>query len=102
LRSIGIAALGPKPRTKKPVPRHKIFPYLLRGLAIERPNQISCADITYIPIGRGFLYLVAMQPDIRRSERPRIQVRDWSRGPTDGVHFTISQIENLMPWNYKA
>jgi hypothetical protein len=81
LRSIGIAALGPKPRTTKPAPGHKIFPYLLRGLAIERPNQIWCADITYIPIGRGFLYLVAMQPDIRRSERPRIQLRDWSPWP---------------------
>ena len=41
-------------------PGHKIFPYLLRGLAIERANQVWCADITYIPIGRGFLYLVAV------------------------------------------
>ena len=48
----GIAALGPKPRTTKPAPGHKIFPYLLRGLTIERPNQVWAADITYIPIGR--------------------------------------------------
>jgi putative transposase len=60
MRKMGIAALGPKPRTTKPAPGHKIFPYLLRGLAIERPNQVWCADITYIPIGRGFLYLVAI------------------------------------------
>ena len=60
MRRMGIAALGPKPRTTKPAPGHKIFPYLLRGLAIERPNQVWCADITYIPIGRGFLYLVAV------------------------------------------
>jgi putative transposase len=60
LRRMGIAALGPKPRTTKPAPGHKIFPYLLRGLAIERPNQVWAADITYVPIGRGFLYLVAV------------------------------------------
>jgi transposase InsO family protein len=60
LSGAGIAALGPKPRTSKPAPGHKIFPYLLRGVAIERPNQVRCADITYIPIGRGFLYLVAI------------------------------------------
>jgi putative transposase len=55
MRQMGIAALGPKPRTSKPAPGHKIFPYLLRGLSIARPNQVWCADITYIPIGRGFL-----------------------------------------------
>ena len=55
MRLMGIAALGPKPRTSKPAPGHKVFPYLLRGLVIERPNQVWCADITYIPIGRGFL-----------------------------------------------
>ena len=55
MRRMGIAALGPKPRTTKPAPGHKIFPYLLRGLAIERPNHVWAADITYVPIGRGFL-----------------------------------------------
>ena len=60
MRLMGIAALGPKPRTSKPAPGHKIYPYLLRNLAIERANQVWAADITYIPIGRGFLYLVAI------------------------------------------
>ncbi len=55
MRRMGIAALGPKPRTTKPAPGHQIFPYLLRDMAIERPNQVWAADITYIPIGRGFL-----------------------------------------------
>ena len=60
MRTMGIVALGPKPNTSKPAPGHKIYPYLLRGLKIERPNHVWCADITYIPIGRGFLYLVAL------------------------------------------
>ena len=60
MRLMGIAALGPKPKTTKPAPGHKIFPYLLRDLVIDRPNQVWAADITYIPIGRGFLYLVAI------------------------------------------
>jgi putative transposase len=47
--------LGPKPRTSKPAPGHRIFPYLLRGMTIDRPNQVWAADITYIPVGRGFL-----------------------------------------------
>src|SRR4051794_13738396 len=58
IRLMGIEALGPKPNTSKPAPGHKIYPYLLRGLAIERPNHVWAADITYIPIGEGFLYLV--------------------------------------------
>jgi putative transposase len=60
MRRMGLAALGPKPRTTKPTPGHRIFPYLLRNLAIDRPNQVWAADITYVPIGRGFLYLVAV------------------------------------------
>jgi len=60
MRRMGIAALGPKPRTTKPAPGHKIFPYLLRNLVIERPNHVWAADITYVPVGRGFLYLVAI------------------------------------------
>ncbi|WP_040622664.1 IS3 family transposase, partial [Rhodovulum sp. PH10] len=68
MRLMGIAALGPKPNTSKPAPGHEVFPYLLREMAIERPNQslppakagVWAADINYIPIGRGFLYLVAI------------------------------------------
>ena len=60
MRVMGLVALGPKPRTSKPAPGHRIFPYLLKGMKIDRPNQVWAADITYIPIGRGFLYLVAI------------------------------------------
>ena len=58
MRKMGIAALGPKPRTTRPAPGHKIYPYLLRNLTIERVNHVWAAGITYIPIGRGFRYLV--------------------------------------------
>ena len=51
-RLMGIVPLGPKQRTSKPGAGHKIYPYLLRGLVIDRPNQVWCADITYLPIGR--------------------------------------------------
>jgi hypothetical protein len=57
---MGIAALGPKPNTTRPAPGHKIYPYLLRNLKIERPNHVWAADIAYLPIGRDFLYLVAI------------------------------------------
>jgi putative transposase len=60
MRIMGIFALGPKPNTSKPGKGHKIFPYLLRNLPIVRPNQVWYADITYIPMGRGFFYLVAI------------------------------------------
>ena len=60
MRKMGIEALGPKPRTSKPAPGHRIYPYLLRGMTIDQPNQVWAADITYIPMGRGFLYLVAV------------------------------------------
>jgi putative transposase len=50
----------PKPKTSRPHPQHKIYPYLLRGLTIDRPNQVWAADITYIPMSRGFMYLIAI------------------------------------------
>ena len=57
---MGLEAIYRAPRTSAPHPEHRIYPYLLRGLAIERPNHVWCADITYIPVQRGFLYLVAI------------------------------------------
>jgi putative transposase len=58
MRVVGLEALGPKPKTSRPAPRHRVYPYRLRGLAIGRPNQVWAADITYLATARGFLYLV--------------------------------------------
>src|SRR5471030_2110589 len=60
MRRMGIEALYRRPRTTKPEPGHKIYPYLLRGMAITRPNQVWAMDITYIPMARGFVYLAVV------------------------------------------
>ena len=90
MRRIGIAALGPKPRTTKPAPGHKIFPYLLREMTIDRPNQVWAADITYIPIGRGFLYLVAIIDWASRA------VLSWRLSNTMDVSFCVAALEAAL------
>ena len=60
MRQMGIEAVYPKPRTSRPHPQHRIYPYLLRNLNIDQPNQVWATDITYIPMARGFMYLVAI------------------------------------------
>lgn len=60
MKRMGIEALYRRPNTSKPAPGHKIYPYLLRGLQVERPNQVWATDITYIPMARGFVYLTAV------------------------------------------
>ena len=69
MRVMGLEAIYQKPNTSKGHPDHKVYPYLLRGLAIERPNQVWCADITYIPMAKGFVYLVAVMDWFSRRER---------------------------------
>jgi putative transposase len=90
MRQMGIAALGPKPRTTKPAPGHKIFPYLLRDLVIDRPNQVWAADITYLPLGRGFLYLVAIMDWASRA------VLTWRLSNTMDVSFCVSALEEAL------
>jgi putative transposase len=60
MAKMGLAPIYQRPRTSDPHPEHRIYPYLLRDLAITRPNQVWCADITYLPMRRGFLYLIAI------------------------------------------
>lgn len=60
MRKMGLTAVYPKPRTSQPGKGHKIYPYLLRGLSIERPNQVWASDICYIPMAKGFMYLTVI------------------------------------------
>ena len=90
MRRMGIEALGPKPRTSNPAPGHKIYPYLLRDLTIDRPNQVWAADITYIPIGRGFLYLVAVIDWASRA------VLSWRLSNTMDASFCVAALEEAL------
>jgi len=60
MQNIGLQAIYPKPRTSDPHPGHSAYPYLLRNLALSEPDQVWCSDITYMPMQRGYLYLVAV------------------------------------------
>src|SRR5947208_13211601 len=90
MRLMGIEALGPKPNTSKPAPGHKIYPYLLRGLAIERPNHVWAMDITYIPMARGFVYLAAV---VDWSTR---RVLAWRLSITMAVDFCLEAVEEAL------
>jgi len=90
MRRMGIEALGPKPRTTKSAPGHKIYPYLLRDMPIQRPNQVWAADITYIPIGTSFLYLVAV---IDWSSRA---VLAWRLSNTMDSSFCVDALEEAL------
>jgi putative transposase len=90
MRQMGIAALGPKPRTTKRARGHKVLPYLLRSMTIDRPNQVWAADITYVPIGRGFLYLVAIMDWASRA------VLSWRLSNTMDVSFCVEALEEAL------
>ena len=60
MRKMGLVAVVPAPNTSRRHPQHKVYPYLLRGMAITQPDQVWCSDVTYIPMAHGFLYLVAI------------------------------------------
>ena len=90
MRQMGIAALGPKPRTTKPAAGHRIYPYLLRDIAVERANQVWAADITYIPLGRGYLYLAAVMDWSSRA------VLSWRLSNTMDVSFCVSALEEAL------
>ena len=84
MQLMGLEAIYQRPRTSRPAPEHRIYPYLLRGLVIERVNQVWAADITYIPMARGFLYLVAvlgLSLCCGRKAEEHTLVRDTRRAP---------------------
>src|SRR6202166_189748 len=90
MRRMCIEALYRRPNTSKPCPRHKIYPYLLRGLAVERANQVWCMDITYIPMARGFVYLAAVVDWFSR------RVLAWRVSITMEVDFCLEAVEEAL------
>ena len=90
MRLMGIRAIYRRPRTSKPAPGHKIYPYLLGGLKITRPNQVWAADITYIPMARGFLYLVAIIDWYSR------YVLSWRLSNTLDDDFCVEALEEAL------
>lgn len=90
MRQMGLEAIYPKPRTSLGAPEHKIYPYLLRDLAVIRANQVWCADITYIPMPRGFLYLVAVLDWYSR------YVVSWRLSNTMETGFCVEALEAAL------
>ena len=90
MAKMGLAPIYQRPRTTVPHSEHRIHPYLLRGLVIDRPNQVWCADITYIPMRRGFLYLVAVMDWATR------KVLSWRVSNTMDVEFCIDALEDAL------
>ena len=90
MRLMGLQAIHRAPKTSKPHPEHRIYPYLLKGLAITRSNQVWCADITYIPMRRGFLYLVAIMDWATR------KVLSWTLSNTMDAGFCVEALDEAM------
>jgi putative transposase len=90
MKRMGIEALYRKPRTTRKHPQHRVYPYLLRGLTIDRPNQVWAMDITYIPMARGFVYLVAVLDWYSR------KVLSWRVSITMDVHFCLEALEEAI------
>ena len=87
---MGLEAIYQAPRTSDPHPAHRIYPYLLKGVTIDRPNQVWCADITYIPVQRGFLYLVAIMDWATR------HVLAWRLSNTMDASFCVEALAEAL------
>jgi putative transposase len=90
MRLMGLQAIYQAPRTSTPHPKHKVYPYLLKGLTIDRPNQVWCADITYIPVRCGFLYLVAIMDWATR------HVLSWRLSNTMDAGFCVEALKEAL------
>jgi putative transposase len=90
MKRMGIEALYRRPRTTKPEPGHKIYPYLLRGMEIVRPNQVWAMDITYIPMARGFVYLAVVLDWFSR------RVLSWRLSITMEAAFCVETLEDAL------
>lgn len=90
MRTMGLAAIYQKPRTSTPHPEHKIYPYLLKGVDIAEPNHVWCADVTYIPMRKGFLYLVAIMDWASR------KVLSWRLSNTLDADFCVAALREAL------
>jgi putative transposase len=90
MKRMGIEAIYRKPNTSKPAPGHRIYPYLLRGLAITRPNQVWAMDLTYIPMARGFIYLAAVVDWFSR------RILAWKLSITMEASFCIEALDEAL------
>ena len=90
MRRMGLEAIYPKPRTSRRHPGHKVYPYLLRDLHIERPKQVWAADITYIPMNRGFMFLVAVMDWHSR------KVLSWRLSNTLDTEFCVAALQEAI------
>ena len=90
MRTMGLQAIYRRPRTSRPAPGHKVFPYLLGDIEITRPNQVWAADITYIPMARGFHYLVAIMDWYTR------YVVAWNLSNTLDADFCVEALEEAL------
>jgi putative transposase len=90
MREMGLEVIWQKPNTSKPHPENRIYPYLLRRLTIDRPNQVWCTDITYIPMPKGFLFLVAIMDWYSR------KVLAWRLSNTMLADFCVEALEEAL------
>ena len=90
MRRMAIEAVYRRPHTSKPADGHKVFPYLLRGMTIERPNQVWAMDLTYIPMAHGFVYLAAVMDWFSR------RVLSWRVSITMGVDFCLDAVDEAL------
>jgi len=90
MRQMGIEGVTPKGNTSKPAPGHRVYPYLLRGLPVERPDQVWCTDITYVPVGSGFVYLCAVMDWYSR------RVLSWELSNTLDSSFCVEALRTAL------
>jgi putative transposase len=90
MRTMGIEAVYPKPRTSRPHPQHTVYPYLLRGLAINRTNQVWATDITFIPMAHGYMYLVAIMDWHSR------KILSWRISNTLDTAFCVEALQEAL------
>jgi putative transposase len=90
MRLMGLVAIYQRPNTSKAAVAHKVYPYLLGGIAIERVNQVWCSDVTYIPMAKGFLYLAVIMDWVSRT------VLAWRMSNTLGADFCVEALEEAL------